>query len=311
MTADEIEARSGRAVEAATAAALEMGLEVRDPIVLHDVFSVVVHLSPLPVVVRVPMVLPPDLRGQALRERQQRELDAVAWLAARGVPVVAPSSRVPLAPVARDGFSMTFWELADVSEEHAPYGSADSALVVGLHDALRDYPADALPFLGPFHHTVPGLLDVLAENPGLIAPADLDRANREWEILSPLCGSRARFEARFPDASIQTVHGDAPSYNVILTRTGPRFADFEDVTLAPIEWDLAASTPGDVENYSREASRLGLRAIDPVVLQVMTAARMLQMVASLALVPQLPLLQTGLRPAVEAWRGMPLAGGLA
>ena len=49
---------------------------------------------------------------------------------------------------------------------------------------------------------------------------------------------------------------------------------------------------------------------DPEVLQVMTAARMLQMVSSLALIPQLPLLAEGLKPAVEAWRALPFAGGL-
>jgi hypothetical protein len=40
-------------------------------------------------------------------------------------------------------------------------------------------------------------------------------------------------------------------------------------------------------------------------------ARMLQMVASVALVPQLPLLADGLKPALDGWRTMPFAGGLA
>lgn len=310
MTAEELQARSARAVRAATDAGRDLGLDVRDPVVLHAVFSVVVHLAPLPVVVRVPMVMPPDLRGARLRARQQRELDVVAWLAGRGVPVVAPSPLVPLAPIERDGFSMTFWELATVAENHVPYGSADSARVVALHSTLREYPASDLPFLSPVNGTVPSLLDSLGATPDLIAAADLDRARREWEILEPVLASRAAFEERFPGASIQAVHGDAPSYNIILTRSGPRFADFEDVNLGPIEWDLAAGTPEDLENYAREASRRGLRPLDPDLLQVMTAARMLQMVASLALVPQLPLLAKGLEPAIEAWRGMPFAGGL-
>ncbi len=311
MTPEELQARSARAVKAATDAGRDLGLDVGDPVLLHDVFSAVVHLAPAPVAVRVPMVLPSDLRGPRLRERQQRELDVVAWLAGQGIPVVAPSPLVPLAPVERDGFSMTFWELADVSEEHVPYGSVDSALVVDLHEALRDYPgANDLPFLAPVSHTVPSLLASLATTPDLIAAEVLDRARREWEILGPVLGSRAGFAERFPNTPVQAVHGDAPSYNVILTRSGPRFADFEDVNLAPVEWDLAAGAPEDIETYTREASRRGLRPIDPDVLRVMTAARMLQMVASLALVPELPLLATGLEPAIEAWRGMPFAGGL-
>ena len=37
---------------------------------------------------------------------------------------------------------------------------------------------------------------------------------------------------------------------------------------------------------------------------------MLQLVAYLALVPQLPMLAEGLRPSLEQWRTTPLAGGL-
>jgi hypothetical protein len=47
------------------------------------------------------------------------------------------------------------------------------------------------------------------------------------------------------------------------------------------------------------------------VLRVMDAARMLQVVACLSLVPQLPVLATGLAPMIEGWRTLPLAGGLA
>lgn len=310
MTPEELQARSGRAVRAAVEAGRELGLDVEHPIILHDVFSVVAHLAPLPVVVRVPVVLPPTLRGRRLAERQQRELDVVAWLAERGLPVVAPSPLVPRSPVQRDGFSLTFWELAEVSEEHVPYGSVGSSLVVELHSVLREYPVEELPFLAPVVQTVPSLLDSLVATPELIAEADLDRARREWEVLEPVLGSREAFEERFPDTPVQTVHGDAPSYNVILTNSGPRFADFEDVNRAPIEWDLAAGTPEDIEHYNREASRRGHHQLEPEVLQVMGAARMLQMVASLALVPQLPLLGPGLEPAIAAWRQTPFAEGL-
>jgi hypothetical protein len=109
LTPEELHARTARAVRAATEPGRELGLDVRQPVVLHDAFSVVVQLAPAPVVARVPVVLPPGLRGRRLAVRQQRELDAVAWLAARGVPVVPPSPLVPLLPVARDGCSMTFW----------------------------------------------------------------------------------------------------------------------------------------------------------------------------------------------------------
>ena len=87
-------------------------------------------------------------------------------------------------------------------------------------------------------------------------------------------------------------------------------ADFEDTCLAPTEWDLALCTPDEVESYAREASRLGGSSPDPEIRQIMNAARMLQIVASVALTPELPVLAEGLRPLLEAWRDTPFAGDL-
>ena len=58
LTADDLAARTDRAVAAAAASGCDVGLTVAEPRVLYDVFSVVVHLAPAPVVVvRVPTVL--------------------------------------------------------------------------------------------------------------------------------------------------------------------------------------------------------------------------------------------------------------
>lgn len=311
ITGEEMHARMVRAAEAAKAAGQALGLEVGDPIVLHNAFSVVVHLPPSPVVARVPMVLPPGMDGDALRERQQRELEFAGWLAGTGFPVVRPSSLVPAVPHGHDGHSMTFWELAEASEDHIPYGSVEAFRVVDLHERLREYPRTSeLPFLGPVNRAVPALLEALQAAPELIAPADLERALAEWKILEPCFASREAFTDRFPDVTIQAVHGDAPSYNVIRTAGGVLFADFEDVCQAPLEWDLALGTRDDLLGYQAEAARRGLPSFDVNVLKVMNAGRLLQMVGSLALVPQLPLLAAGLKPSIDAWRRMPFAGGI-
>jgi hypothetical protein len=282
---------------------------VAGPKVLHDVFSVVVHLAPSPVVVRVPVVLPPGRDVASLAARQARELAAVAWLAERGLPVVRPSPLVPGEPVQRDGFSMTFWEFVEVDASRQPDFIADSALAVDLHAALRDYPGE-LPFLSPIAANVPTCLAILEENPGLLPPADLERARREWAVLEPVLSSREGFARAFPNAGIQPLHGDAPSYNVIRTASGVRYADFEDVTLGPVEWDLSFLGPEGAAVYNAAAARAGVRPLDPAVLRVMEAAGMLQMVACHALVPQLPMLAEGLAPSLQRWRTMPFAGGL-
>ena len=106
FTSDELAARTDRAVAAAAGAGRELGLTVTDPRVLYDVFSVVVHLSPAPVVVRVPTVLPRTVAAdpEAQAAQQRSELAVAGWLADRGHPVVAPSPLVAREPVRRDGF---------------------------------------------------------------------------------------------------------------------------------------------------------------------------------------------------------------
>ncbi len=145
----------------------------------------------------------------------------------------------------------------------------------------------------------------------MIAPADLDRAQREWSVLGPILDSPSSFAARFPEASLQAVHGDGPAHNGIRTKNGILFGDFEDVNYAPVEWDLALTTPAEVERYNRQAVRRGARSLDMETLRIMNAARMLQIVGAMALAPQLPALATLFTPLLAAWRGMPFAGGLA
>lgn len=309
ITAEEVHARMERGAQAAAGMGRDLGLEVSETIVLHNAFSVVVHLSPSPVVARVPLVVPPGMEGDALLVRQQRELDFVGWLAGTGLAVVRPSPLVPARPYVRDGFAMTFWELADLASDHVPYGSIESSRVVDLHEAMRGYPGE-LPFLSSVTGSVPGLLEALQRSPELIEPADLERALAEWEMLEPLFASAEAFLGRFPNAVLQPAHGDSPSYNAIRTTGGILFADFEDISLAPLELDLALGTEEDLQGYKAEAGRRGLPSYDEDVLRVMNAVRFLQMVGSLAMVPQLPILENGLKPAIEAWRGSPFAGGV-
>ncbi|MET0388977.1 MAG: phosphotransferase [Polyangiales bacterium] len=309
LTPEALAARSARAVDIAARTGRELGLDVRDPKQLHDAFSVVVDLAPAPVVARMPVVLPPSFSREDELQRQQRELDAVAWLDHSGLPVVRPSPLVPRVPVLRDGLSMTFWEKVEVSREGEPDYVAQAALVVELHAALSGYTAP-LPFLSPVMISIPQGLAALAQQPALIDAADLARAEHEWRVLGPVLSSREGFLARFPHAQIQPVHGDAPSYNLIRTPNGPVHADFEDVTLGPREWDLAGFGPESQASYNAAAARAGRPLLDPQVQQVMDCARLLQTVACLALVPQLPLLASGLAPSLEMWRASPLAGGL-
>lgn len=307
LTPDQIAARTERAVRAAAAAGRHLGLVVEDPRVLYDVFSVIVHLAPAPVVVRVPTVLPPAFAQSPEQQsaQQRAELAVAGWLADRGHPVVAPSPLVPRAPVQREGFSMTFWEYV----EEVPDAGLDVALgceqTARLHAALRDYDDRELGFWRPFNTYIPAALTVLARRPDLLAAPDVQRAQREWSLLRPMIGSRAGWHAAFPGVGVQTVHGDAPFYNLIRTAEGSRWSDFELVTSAPAESDLAMAGPAGVAAYDEAAVRLGLRRLDERVLRLTEAAATLAAVAALAMAPELPLLVESLAPVIEQWRSAP------
>lgn len=308
LTSDQLAARSQRALAAAAAAGRELGLTVDQPAIIHDAFSVVVHLAPSPVVVRVPVVLPNGFELPTQTARQTRELAMAAWLADRGQPVVRPSPLVPRGPVQRDGFSMTFWEWVDVDAARRANYDERGPLVASLHATLRDYPAP-LPFLLPLSMSVSNGLGFLEHHPDLLPAADLDRAKREWQLLAPVFMSRGSFSQAFPGITTQALHGDSPGYNMIHSKTALLHADFEDATLGPVEWDLTLQPPSAVDAYDQAAMRAGLRRVDHELLQIMTVLRLLQIVAAHSLIPKLPSLATDLAAPLEAWRQLPFAGG--
>lgn len=122
--------------------------------------------------------------------------------------------------------------------------------------------------------------------------------------------SRTAFEARFPGVGLQPIHGDSPPANIFSGVDGDLYADFELVTLGPVEWDLAALGPEHESAYNRGARRHGTRPLNVEVLGFVNALGMLRVVATLTLVPQLPELMEYLKPAVDQWHTMPFAGGV-
>ncbi|MEV0705796.1 phosphotransferase [Saccharopolyspora sp. NPDC050389] len=302
--------RTSAAVDAAVGAGRDLGLTVTDATVLHDLFSVVVHLAPAPVVARIPTVLPHNTDLDSLAHRQQAELDVTQWLADRGTPVIPPSPLVPREPIQRDGFSMTFWQFVEESRDGEPDYAANSEIAADLHDAMRAYPG-RLSFLSAAEpQFVAESLALLENRPDLIGPAELDRASREWQVLEPLVSSRAAFEGTFPGVDLQPIHGDSPPANIFAGVDGHLFADFELVTLGPVEWDLAELGPDLEAAYNRGAQRNGLRPLNDEVMKFVNAVGMLRVVATLTLVPQLPVLEEYLKPAVAHWQAMPFAGGM-
>lgn len=305
LTDVDLAARTRTAVDAAVRAARRNGLTPGVPRVLHDLFSVVVDLAPEPVVVRVPTVLPPGLDGAAQRAQQAREVAVCRWLTDTGHPAVAPAPAVPDQPVEQDGFSVTFWTRLDTvpTPEFDPVTAG--AALAALHAALRPCPID-LAWMHPLDDSVSAMLDLLRDDPAFVSPADRSRALREWEAITAVLGTADGLAARYPDAVVQSLHGDAPTYNVLHTVDGPRDADFEHVTRGPVEWDLTFCGPEMSAAYAEAAGR----PVDTELLALCEAARLVQLVACFALVPQQPSLGEGMRPMLDQWRQSSPCGGI-
>lgn len=295
--------RQESAVAAAIEAAGSIGLLVEEPKVLYDVFSVVVHLAPSPVVARVPTVLGravlADRSGQL---RQMRlELETAAWLASTGFPCVQPAHPEPLEA---GGHALTLWQLVEQLPD--PIDEATSgALVAHLHAGLIGCPTD-LDWMVPLDAAVPdGIRQLVDTRPEYVTHRDVERAEAEWAVLAPWVLDPDVHAATFPGVPVQAIHGDAPFYNLIVTPSGVLSSDFEHVGLGPAEWDLAGVPPAVRAGYDAAARELGTPPLDDRVLALCERGRVLQMLAVLPLADQVPGMAEALEPMVAAWRAGP------
>ncbi|WP_434445689.1 phosphotransferase [Lentzea sp. E54] len=300
-TPEDIANRTAAATRAAVAAGRELGLEITEGKVLYELFSVVVHLAPAPVVARIPTVLPHTTTLDSLAKRQQQELDVAQWLHDQGTPVIPPSPLVPREPVQKDGFSITFWPFADEDKSSEPDYVKNSELTADLHKALKDYPGE-LEFLSSAEPRFvrEGLQRL--EGQDIVAPADLQRAQAEWEVLEPLVSDADEFRGRFPGVDLQPIHGDSPPANIFASTTGPLFSDFELITYGPVEWDLAGLGPELEAAYDRGARKNGLRELDREVLRFVNAVGAIRVIAYLSCADQLPAMVEFMQPFINQWR---------
>jgi len=252
-------------------------VDAGEPQVLNDLFSLMVHLKPAPVVARV-ATWASQLRASVV-DGLRREIEVTTFLAQQGAPVVTPSRELPSGPHSYDGFAISFWTYLQADPDRTPTAADCSAMLVDLHSVLRSY-AGELPALESAVIDLPGTVAAARHAGGVLSPAEADRVYAAAERLAPFLAD--------PGGQLQPIHGDAHSGNLVATRDGLVWIDFEDACHGPVEWDLATvMDPAAVGAYHRP---------DPERLARCTELRALQVVwCLLALYPEFG--------DVEGWDG--------
>ncbi|WP_367049488.1 phosphotransferase [Streptomyces sp. Je 1-332] len=209
-----------RAVEAARATALELGLPVDDAIVIHNSDRVAVRLVPGDVLVRV-------APSRQLVD-SEFEVEVARRLTSANAPVAELDPRVEPRVYVRDGFVISLWTYYEpVGSEITPADYAD--VFLRHHAALRQVDLDAP------HFTDRVAVAVRVVNDRDQSP-EMPDPDREL-VSGTLTGLNAA--AGIDKARDQLLHGEPHPGNLLNTRRGPLFVDLATCCRGPIEFDLA------------------------------------------------------------------------
>ncbi|TCC66527.1 aminoglycoside phosphotransferase family protein [Kribbella pittospori] len=218
-----------RAIAAATSIAASFDLPVNDAIVLHNSNKLALRLTPCDVFARVAPV------GE---QAAQFEIEIAQRLAEVGSPVGALEPRVDPLVYKRDGFAVTLWTYYEPVTPHVPPAEYAKALEQ-LHAGMRKVDVAS-----------PRFTDRIAEAEEIVANPDLSPklADADRVFLSSRLG---RLHRAIDDrgAEEQLLHGEPHPGNLLSTKNGPLFIDFETCCRGPVEFDLAHVPEAVCEHY--------------------------------------------------------------
>jgi Phosphotransferase enzyme family len=242
-----------RALAAATAIASALGLAVDDAVVLHNSNKLTVRLLPCDVVARI---------APRAHQVARFEIALAQRLAETHGPVAALDPRAEPRVHERDGFAVTLWTYYEpaMSGEVSPAGYADA--LERLHAGMR-----ALDLRTP-HFT--GRVD---EARHLVQTTHLtpDLADADRELLIITLRSRTQAIAD-RGAAEQMLHGEPHPGNILSTRCGLLFIDFETCCRGPVEFDVA-HVPEEVSEHYADADQELLADCRGLVLAMVAAWR--------------------------------------
>lgn len=226
--------RAAQAVAAATATARALGREADSAVVLQESNSVTLRLLPCDIVARV-------RQGKAHIPQAARELDLARALVELGAPAAGPDPALGARVHERDGFVVTFWTYFEPVGAHEIPPVLYAQALERLHAGMRVLDAP-----------VPHFMDRVASAQRLIdSPArtpDLAGADRELLSRTLRSASRAITDS---GATEQLLHGEPQPGNLLSTKQGLLFVDWETSCRGPIEFDVAHAPPEVATHYRR------------------------------------------------------------
>jgi hypothetical protein len=243
-----------RAVDAAMACASALGLGVEDAIVLNDSNRLVLRLLPCDVIARV---APPAHPASA-----QLEVDVVRRLAETDSPVAAFDPRVEPRLYMRDGFAVSLWTHYEqgLSARELPAPEYAHALQ-RLHAGLREIDT-----------TTQHFTDRVVETQQWVASHEVtpDLTDADRKLLADTLEDLTRsIIAR--GAAEQLLHGEPHPWNVLSTKGGLLFIDFENALRGPVEYDLGW-VPKAVSEHYRDVDRELLDECRGLMLAIVAAS---------------------------------------
>ncbi|MEV1003282.1 aminoglycoside phosphotransferase family protein [Nonomuraea sp. NPDC050202] len=246
------EAQRARAVAMSIAASL--GLPADDAVVLHNSNKLTLRLLPCDVLARV---------APAAHQVAQFEVQLAQRLAGSGCPVAALEPRVEPRVHERDGFEVTLWTYYEpVNPGEIPPADFAEALQ-RLHAGMRELDDVPTPH---FTDRVEDAQRLVASRERTPALADADRAllGDTLRRLRRVIGERGAPE--------QLLHGEPHPGNLLATKNGLLFIDFETCCRGPVEFDLAHA-PEEVGKHYPGVDQDLLRECRILMLAMITAWR--------------------------------------
>jgi hypothetical protein len=240
-------------VAAATSIASALGLTVDDAVVLQNSNKLAVRLLPCDVLARV---------APLAQQVAQFEVGLAQRLAETGSPVAALEPRAGARAYEHDGFVVTLWTYYTPATPPEVVPADYAKALERLHAGMRTLDV-----------ATPHFTDRVAEAERLVASREQTPAlaDADRELLGSALKSLKRTIAD-RGAAEQLLHGEPHPGNLLNTKTGPLFIDFETCCRGPIEFDLA-HVPEEVADRYRHVDRDLLGACRGLVVAMVAAWR--------------------------------------